>query len=280
MLSGPERRRRWTSAEKHRIVEESLAADATVIEVARRHDIHPNLLHFGGDRHVAVPWRRWDAGGNGVQFASIAVAMNERVLAAPPGVIEIEFASGTWLRITGSVDAATVSAAIAGARGEQPRSTAKGTAASYRRQSFDLFRGLSQLVAYLPTLEYKRMASGAASALARRNHMREYLKKLTVGAITGLAVGGVSTVTATCAEILQEADYTPRREVYIHRGGRLVAPAMIGGFALGAATHTYRARIAPLYVFDYWFRDCTPRPRLVGYTARNRAIVKLVGACP
>ena len=110
--------------------------------------------------------------------------------------------------------------------------------------------------------------------------MREYLKKLTVGAITGLAVGGMSSVTATCAEIIQEFDYTPRREVYIHRSGRPIAPAMIGGFALGAATHTYRPRIAPLYVFDYWFRDCTPRPHIVGYTARGRAIVRLVGACP
>src|SRR5262245_23952009 len=100
--------------------------------------------------------------------------------------------------------------------------------------------------------------------------MREYIKKLTVGAITGLAVGGTSPVTATCAEILQEFDYTTRREVYIRRGGRLVAPTMIGGFALGAATQTYRPRIAPLYVIDYWFRDCTPRPHLVGYTARGR----------
>lgn len=44
VLSGPERRRRWTTAEKFRIVEESLAPGASVIEVARRHDLHPNLL--------------------------------------------------------------------------------------------------------------------------------------------------------------------------------------------------------------------------------------------
>ena len=37
-------RRRWTTAEKLRIVEESLAPAASVVEVARRHDIHPNLL--------------------------------------------------------------------------------------------------------------------------------------------------------------------------------------------------------------------------------------------
>ena len=45
VLSGPERRRRWTIAEKLRIVEESLASDAVASEVARRHDVHPNQLH-------------------------------------------------------------------------------------------------------------------------------------------------------------------------------------------------------------------------------------------
>ena len=45
VLSGPERRRRWTSAEKVRIVEESLVAESSVIEIARRHDVHPNQLH-------------------------------------------------------------------------------------------------------------------------------------------------------------------------------------------------------------------------------------------
>jgi len=117
VLAGPERRRFWTSTEKHRIVEESLAADTTVAEVARRHDIHPNLLHV---------WRRQARGGtvtrqraasdapaNEVQFAPVAIATGDRVLAAPAGMIEIEFASGTRLRISGAVDAATVSAAVA-----------------------------------------------------------------------------------------------------------------------------------------------------------------------
>jgi transposase-like protein len=49
VLSGRERRRRWSSAEKLRIVEESLAGGASIVEVARRHDVHPNLLHL---------WRR------------------------------------------------------------------------------------------------------------------------------------------------------------------------------------------------------------------------------
>jgi transposase len=49
VLSGRERRRRWTAGEKLRIVEESLSACLSVAELARRHDIHPNLVHL---------WRR------------------------------------------------------------------------------------------------------------------------------------------------------------------------------------------------------------------------------
>ena len=64
-----------------------------------------------------------EAAADEVQFASVAIVADERVLtAAPSGMIEIEFASGTRLRMTGSVDAAMVSAAIvAVARGERRR---------------------------------------------------------------------------------------------------------------------------------------------------------------
>jgi transposase len=113
VLSGPERRRRWTSAEKARIVEASLAPEASVAAVARRHDIHPNLLHL---------WRRQartgnlalvraaDAGAGEVQFAAVAVTPEERGSGVPSSVIEIKFTDGTRLRITGSAEAATVSA--------------------------------------------------------------------------------------------------------------------------------------------------------------------------
>jgi transposase len=45
VLVGRERRRRWTTAQKRLIVEESFAAGASVSEVARRHEVHPNQLH-------------------------------------------------------------------------------------------------------------------------------------------------------------------------------------------------------------------------------------------
>jgi transposase len=45
VLSGPERRRRWTTAEKLRFVAESSASGLSVVDFARRHDVHPNLVH-------------------------------------------------------------------------------------------------------------------------------------------------------------------------------------------------------------------------------------------
>ena len=75
VLCGPERRRRWSPAEKARIVEESLAPEAHVAEVARRHDIHPNLLHL---------WRRQARTG------ALALVRAEDVAAG-----EVQFAAAT-----------------------------------------------------------------------------------------------------------------------------------------------------------------------------------------
>jgi transposase len=113
VLTGPERRRRWTSAEKARIVEESLAPETSVVEVARRHDVHPNLLHLWRRQARTgnlAPVHADDAPAGEGQFTAVAVRPEERVCAAPSSVIEIEFADGTRLRITGSAEAATVSA--------------------------------------------------------------------------------------------------------------------------------------------------------------------------
>ena len=122
VLSGPERRRRWTPAEKRRIVEESLAPCASVIEVARQHDVHPNLLtvwrrqaRTGSLGAVGAP--RQESEG---QFAAVSVAPDPPAWAARAGTggtIEITFASGVQLRITGAVDPATLTAAVAALSG-------------------------------------------------------------------------------------------------------------------------------------------------------------------
>ncbi len=44
VLSGPERRRRWSTAEKLALVQVTYEPDVTVSMVARRHSIQPNQL--------------------------------------------------------------------------------------------------------------------------------------------------------------------------------------------------------------------------------------------
>jgi transposase len=121
ILSGPERRRRWTQAEKLRLVEETLAAEANIAEIARRHDVHPNLLHawrrqartrllVGAVEEKPRPDER-------VRFAAVAIAPERPALPAAvapsaAGVIDVEFAAGGRMRITGAVEASLVSALI------------------------------------------------------------------------------------------------------------------------------------------------------------------------
>ena len=101
VLSGPERRRRWSASQKAQIVEESLASGAVVTEVARRHDVHPNLL-----RH----WRRQFRHGSGesgpVGFLPVAVHGDGSPMRRS-GTIEIEL-GGVVVRVDAAVDEAAL----------------------------------------------------------------------------------------------------------------------------------------------------------------------------
>src|SRR3954467_14426652 len=99
VLSGPERRRRWASSEKASIVEESLRPGAVVTAVARRHDVHPNLLH-----HWRRQVKRASEGGRGLKFLAVAVTASARPRAE--GSIEIEFAGNVRVRVDAAVDEA------------------------------------------------------------------------------------------------------------------------------------------------------------------------------
>ncbi len=103
VLAGRERRRRWSSRQKAEIVAESLATDASVVEVARRHDVHPNQLHA---------WRRQARIGMGAvapaerpRFVPVAIARGAD--AAPcvsiDGLIEVVLRNGRVLRLPASV---------------------------------------------------------------------------------------------------------------------------------------------------------------------------------
>ena len=54
IITAVQRRRRWTAAQKMRIVEETLEPGASVSQVARRHEVAPNQL---------FTWRRLAAHG-------------------------------------------------------------------------------------------------------------------------------------------------------------------------------------------------------------------------
>jgi transposase len=103
VLSGPERRRRWASSEKARIVEESLLPGAMVTAVARRHDVHPNLLH-----HWRRQAKRALEGGQGRKFLPVAVTAAARPRSQTAGSIEIEFAGDVRVRVDAAVDEAAL----------------------------------------------------------------------------------------------------------------------------------------------------------------------------
>jgi transposase len=99
LVARGERRRRWSVEDKLRIVAETEASGATVREVARRHDVNPNLLYT---------WRRMAEGrparpaAVGAQLVPVTIA--EPALVAAPGrasgaAIEITLPGGVRVKV-------------------------------------------------------------------------------------------------------------------------------------------------------------------------------------
>ena len=109
------RRRRWSEDEKLKIVMESLQAPRHVAATARR---------YGVSRSLLLRWRRSfrpepkDAADQQAGFLPAMVVPESGATPGPVGsagggAIEIEFAAGARMRITGAVDAATLKVAVA-----------------------------------------------------------------------------------------------------------------------------------------------------------------------
>jgi transposase len=112
---GVERRRRWGREDKLRIVRESLAPNAIVTDVARRHEISTGLLYT---------WRKQALAGllqgfAPVQIASdagmpapptldaqdkVAVEANQSETARGRGLIEVLWPNGIVVRVDADVD--------------------------------------------------------------------------------------------------------------------------------------------------------------------------------
>lgn len=110
VLIGPERRRRWSTAEKEKILAEADEAGAVVAEVARRHDV---------TRQHIYQWRR-ELRRRVASPADLPVFMTVEVLeeaeasqipaasaigcVEPADSVELVLRSGRSIRIVGKVD--------------------------------------------------------------------------------------------------------------------------------------------------------------------------------
>src|SRR5439155_3245736 len=107
VLPGPERRRRWTTAEKLRIVEESLNAGISVIEFARQRDLHPNLVHTW--RWQARKGMLSETSNGEARFAPVAIVPAADAVAATASEakdaarIEVVLRNGRILRLSEGV---------------------------------------------------------------------------------------------------------------------------------------------------------------------------------
>ena len=105
VITSVERRRRWSAAEKQRLVSASLEPGANVSAIARGVGIDPSQLYG---------WRRQLRARQGIGFTPVQIAaeVGSSDLVGDCA-IEIEFASGARMRITGAVGSGMVTAAVA-----------------------------------------------------------------------------------------------------------------------------------------------------------------------
>ena len=119
IIDGKARRRRWSAAEKLRIVAETHEPGTTIRAVAARHDIYPSLLHT---------WRRQAREGHFsahplAQF--VPVRLSDTPPPKPPlmaepalaGLIEVVLADGVRLRLGNDISTTALRRVIAVLRG-------------------------------------------------------------------------------------------------------------------------------------------------------------------
>ena len=120
IIDGKARRRRWSAAEKLRIVAETHESGTTIGAVAARHDIYPSLLRT---------WRRQARDG---QFAAppltrfVPVRLSDPLPSpmsplvaepAPAGMIEIVLPDGVRLRLGNDISTPALRRVLAVLRG-------------------------------------------------------------------------------------------------------------------------------------------------------------------
>jgi transposase len=124
IITGRERRRRWSVVEKLRIVAESQEPGARVCDVAARHDVSPSLLH--GWRYLSRQGRL--RSGDAIDFVPVRLASSLNDDPAPQptppagvdhgaAAIEVVLPSGGKVLIRRDTPVAMLRAVIAALRG-------------------------------------------------------------------------------------------------------------------------------------------------------------------
>ena len=103
VITGVERRRRWSEEDKARIVAESLEPGVVVADVARRYGIHRNQL-YGWRSAFGVQPTKTEAGREAPGFVPVTVVPEAPEGSVSNGAIEIVIRSFS-VRLTGTVDA-------------------------------------------------------------------------------------------------------------------------------------------------------------------------------
>jgi transposase len=134
IITGPERRRRWSDEEKLQLVEEACRPGNSVSQVARQRGVSASQL-FGWRRQALAKGlitdnRTEPSGVPALTFAPVEVAAEppttdagedvrsarRRKATRAPGTIEIEFKSGDRVRVAGCADAGLVVRIVAALR--------------------------------------------------------------------------------------------------------------------------------------------------------------------
>ena len=108
VITSVQRRRRWSQAEKERVVAAALEPGATILGVAREFGVHASQV-FRWRHQLCSPVAAPASG-----FTAVAITAEPDASASPvQGLIEVELGTGARIRISGAADVATVTAVIA-----------------------------------------------------------------------------------------------------------------------------------------------------------------------
>ena len=111
VITSVQRRRRWSRAEKERIVAAAIDPGAVASEVARAAGIHSSQFRWRQELCRSAQ----SAPENAPTFSAVTTSpvSEPAVPLSASSVVEIEFASGARMRIAGAVDPSMASAMIA-----------------------------------------------------------------------------------------------------------------------------------------------------------------------